>query len=344
MGPDTKKMIKALVLFSGGLDSLLAAVLLREQGVQVDLLCFTSIFFGGQAARKAAAEIGLNLREHDISEELLSIVKNPSNGYGKHLNPCIDCHALMIKRAGDIRKKEGYDLIATGEVLGQRPFSQNRGALVRIGKLAGTEILRPLSAKLLPSTAVEAKGVIKRHKLLDIAGRSRERQLQLASQYGLTAYTTPAGGCLLTDSEFSERLLKMLDHWPDCSVNDVASLKHGRIFWLVSAEQPDRKVLLIIGRQETDNEALQKLAKYGDIMLELKEIAGPTALLRGIAKNQKNIEKIQITVPPNLKMSSLGLNEVKKEREMIELASLLTAYYAPKARGRKVEIEYRNIP
>ncbi|MCU0679651.1 MAG: hypothetical protein MUC28_04380 [Planctomycetes bacterium] len=332
---------KALVLFSGGLDSLLAAVILQKQGIEADAVCFTSSFFSSAAAQKAAKAAGFKLTEHDISRDILQIVKNPPSGYGKHLNPCIDCHALMIKRAGKIKKQGHYDVIATGEVLGQRPFSQTKEALIRIEKIAGAEILRPLSAKLLPPTAAEEQGLVKRHKLYDISGRSRERQLALAEEYGLKAYSTPAGGCLLTDPEFSGRLLKMLDFWPECGADDIGILKHGRYFWLKRKNlTPLKPALLMIGRRETDNLALSKLAKKGDYMLELKEIAGPTSLLRGIGKN---VPVKSAIIPLKLKLSALRLGENKAENEIMDLASLLTGYYAPKARGREVALEIKQI-
>lgn len=335
---------KALVLFSGGLDSLLAAVILKKQGIAVEGVCFTSVFFSATAARRTAAAAGIPLREADIGEELLKVVKNPPHGYGQHMNPCIDCHALMIKRAGELVKERGCDFIATGEVLGQRPFSQNKDALKRIAKLAGTPILRPLSAKLLPPTEMEEQGLVVRHKLEAISGRSRERQFMLAESFKLSGYATPAGGCILTDPVFSERLLKTFDYWPDCRVNDVALLKYGRVFWLKLNEKiKNGRVLLLVGRKESDNEEMLKLAKRGDIVLELKEITGPTALLRGLPAKSEAIMPESIAVPEILKMSALGLGEPKSAAEIIKLASLLAAYYAVRARGRTVAMEYEHI-
>jgi tRNA-uridine 2-sulfurtransferase len=219
-------------------------------------------------------------------------------------------------------------------VLSQRPFSQTKGALARIEKLAGAEILRPLSAKLLPPTEFEKIGFVKRHKLLDITGRMRSRQLELAEYYKIKEYATPAGGCLLTDPEFSNRLLKLLEHWPDCSTSDVQLLRYGRIFWLKLNNKTDNpNLLLLVGRNDKDNQALVRLAKRGDIVLELKEITGPTALLRHSARLSVKKQEIKINVPTELKMSILTLGEVKSQESIIDLAALLAAYYSPKARG-----------
>lgn len=329
---------KAIVLFSGGLDSMLAAKLLMEQGVEVAGVCFTSDFFGAAKAEKAAATLGIGLKIVDIGEEELALVKNPPSGYGKHLNPCIDCHALMVKKAGEMARAEKFDIIATGEVLGQRPFSQTKDALARVTKLAGTEILRPLSAKLLPETTYERDGLVVRGKLLGIKGRGRERQMELAEKYGLTGYATPAGGCLLTDPEFSNRLLKMLEFRPDCGRHDIGILKYGRVFWLKeSGKKKISNVLLIVGRDEQDNTNLEKLALAGDIVVELKEEMGPTSLIRGLeAEDVKSI--LEMDIPEKLALGKLQLDKAKTAAEIIEISSLITGYYAVKARGRTVKI------
>jgi tRNA U34 2-thiouridine synthase MnmA/TrmU len=349
---------KALVLFSGGLDSMLAVKILQNQGIEVEGICFASIFFSCQKVKQAAESIGLQLKKVDISEELLEIVKNPPSGYGKHLNPCIDCHALMIKRAGEhlnknvsgitgsfSRKRPQDDkchFIATGEVLGQRPFSQNSQTLIQVEKLSGIEVLRPLSAKLLPETDMEKRGLVNRGRLLSIRGRSRGQQMELAEKYKLKEFATPAGGCLLTDPEFSQRLGKMLDYWPACTAQDVELLRYGRVFWLTQKDNSQR-ALLIIGRHKDDDKKLEKTVQKGDIMLELKEIAGPTTVIK--IKNQKskikNNKIMEIEVPNSLKMSTLKLGEEKEADEILEIAGLLTGYYATKARGKKVRLDVK---
>ncbi|MDP3043195.1 MAG: tRNA 4-thiouridine(8) synthase ThiI [bacterium] len=360
------KTIKALVLFSGGLDSMLAVKILQKQNIEVGGACFKSNFFGCEKAREPAEFLGIKLFEIDISEEILELVKNPPSGYGKHLNPCVDCHALMVKKASEFLQKGStaprsamrgdygagiYDFIATGEVLGQRPFSQNKDALKRVEKLAGVEILRPLSAKLLPETEIEKQGLVVRGKLLDIQGRTRERQMELAEKYNLKYYSAPAGGCLLTDPEFSQRLLVMLDNWPECDANDVELLKYGRVFWFKTRMDTNKKrippggtnhewVLAVVGRNKEDNENLEKLAKKGDVMLELEEIMGPLTLVRNYKLQITN--DFEIEIPEKLKMSELKMGEEKSEEEILQIAALLTGYYATKARGQKVKIKIIN--
>ncbi len=350
---NSKKKIKAVVLFSGGLDSMLAARVLMAQEIEVVGVCFRSSFYGCAKARAAVRQLGIELKEINITAEMLALVKNPPSGYGKHLNPCLDCHALMIRQAAEwARKKFGQEnfFIATGEVLGQRPFSQNRDALRRVEKLAEVEVLRPLSAKLLDETTMEKQGLVNRGRLLAIRGRGREAQMALARRLGIKDYPSPAGGCLLTDPEFSDRLGRMLDFWPECGSNDVELLKYGRVFWLKLKQDKnnssEEKVLAVIGRHREDNENLERLAQEGDFMVQLKEIAGPTSLIRVKKDGHKidNIRKIiELVVPTELKKSELGLEQTKTEKEIIKIISLLTAWYAFKARGEKVEIEVRKV-
>ena len=202
------KKAKVLILFSGGLDSILATKLLLEQGIIVQGLTLKSAFFDAKQAKKAAEKVGIQLKVIDFSDEHLRMVKNPKFGYGKNMNPCIDCHLLMLKTAQKIMTKENFDFVATGEVLGERPMSQRKQILGLLEKEAGLvgRLLRPLSAKLLLPTEAEKKGLVDRRKLLDIQGRSRKRQLALAKKWGIDWYSTPAGGCLLTDPEFSKKL------------------------------------------------------------------------------------------------------------------------------------------
>jgi len=298
------KKIKALVLFSGGLDSILAAKLLIKQGIKVQGLIFKSYFFDFGKAQQVAEEIGIKLRRNDFSKEHLKMVKSPKYGYGKNMNPCIDCHTLMFKIASQIMRKENFDFVATGEVLGERPMSQNKNALKLIEKESGLNgyLLRPLSAKLLEPTEVEKRGLVDRGKLLDIRGRSRKRQLELAKKWKIKKYPNPAGGCLLTDPDFSKRLKKLLDKYPKAGENDIRLLKFGRHFWYGN-------VKIIVGRNHQENLEMKKLRQKNDVLIELEELTGPTTLVRSYQKS----------IPKNL------ITEAQK----------LTAYYSLKARDKK---------
>lgn len=336
--------VKALVLLSGGLDSMLSAAILKSQGVEVTGLSFASIFFGTGKARKAAAQIGVPLREMDFSTIHLDVVKNPKYGYGKNMNPCIDCHSLMLRVAKKIMEDEGFDFVATGEVLGQRPMSQNKQALQTVAEYSGIgdRLVRPLSAKLLEETWPEKNGLLVRGKLLDISGRSRERQMELAPKYGLLEYPSPAGGCLLTDPEFSDKLEEMFEYWPECKAEDIEILKYGRISWLNLVGVEQSKVLLAIGRNKEDNAELESLAIAGDIIITLKDYAGPTTLLRGLKQAEIPAET-QIFIPLELKKSLLNLGDPKPAEEILQDAMLLTGYHTPKARGQEVAINIKLI-
>ncbi len=206
-----KKRVRALALFSGGLDSALAIKLITNQGVEVIALNFVSHFFGGknEKAEAMAKQLGVQLEYVDFSEKHIEMMKNPVYGRGKNMNPCIDCHALMFKFAGELLEKYDADFLISGEVLGQRPMSQNYQALEKVKGLSKLEdlIIRPLSAKLLPPSKPEQEGLIDREQLLDIQGRSRKRQIEIAEQMGIIDYPTPAGGCLLTDPGYSKGLI-----------------------------------------------------------------------------------------------------------------------------------------
>jgi len=282
-----KKKARALALLSGGLDSILAIRILQVQGIKITGLTFVSYFFNSKAAEKAAKGLKIKLKITDFSDEHLGIVKRPCYGYGRAVNPCIDCHLLMLKKAGEIMAKDGYDFVATGEVLGERPMSQNKSALQLIEKESGLKgyLLRPLSAKLLEPTVVEKSGLVDREKLLDISGRSRKRQMELAREWGIRDYPTPAGGCLLTDIQFGGRFKDMAGKWSDFGGNDARLLKFGRHFW----EKDD---LIVVGRNKEENEEMKKLSFKDDVLIEPKEFPGPTILVRGKNKiSEKSLLK-----------------------------------------------------
>jgi tRNA-uridine 2-sulfurtransferase len=270
-----EKKTKALVLMSGGLDSILAAKILEEQGIAITPVCFKSHFFSCEAAKKAARQIGIGLRVEDISREHLGVVKKPRYGYGAGINPCIDCHLLMLATAKEIMEAEGYDFIATGEVLGERPMSQNRQALDTIEREAGLtgKLLRPLSAKLLPMTVVEEQGSVDRDKLCGISGRTRGTQYALAAHFGIKEIPQPGGGCILTEPEYGRRVRKLISVKPDFEASDAQLLRYCRPVW-------EGKILLAIARDKNDGEALVKLIKGGDIFLEPANFSGPVVIGR----------------------------------------------------------------
>lgn len=269
--------VKALALFSGGLDSLLAAKVVLEQGIEVLAVTFETPFFGAERARAAARKLGLPLRIVNFTDEHLVMLRAPRYGYGRNMNPCIDCHTLMLRKTGAMLAEEGADFIFTGEVLGQRPMSQNRQSLHIVAKNSGypDDIVRPLSAKLLQETRPEREGKLDRQRLLAIQGRGRKPQIELAAQFGISDYAPPAGGCLLTDPIFSRRLRDLFDENPACSANDIELLKYGRHFRTAEG----RKV--IVGRNERDNRLLEKLAGTGDATLHVADHPGPLAVVPG---------------------------------------------------------------
>jgi tRNA U34 2-thiouridine synthase MnmA/TrmU len=270
-------IVKAVSLFSGGLDSILAVKIIQDQGISVAGLTFSTPFFSAEKAQTTAARIGLPLRVFDLTTAHLAMLKAPRYGYGKNMNPCIDCHTLMIHTAGKIMAETGADFIITGEVLGQRPMSQTRQSLHIVAKNSGygDYVLRPLSARLLPESEPERSGKVNRGLLLSIQGRSRKPQMELAAHYGIQYYPPPAGGCLLTDPMFSRRLKDLFVNQPDPAPRDMELLKYGRHFRLAAA------VKVIVGRNERDNLALQTLIREGDAVLKMVDVPGPLVLVPG---------------------------------------------------------------
>ncbi len=254
---------------------MLAVKVLQEQQVELLAITFVTPFFGPSQGIAAGKKAEIETRALDISEVHFEMLKNPRYGYGSQLNPCIDCHGLMLREAGKLMEAEGADFLFTGEVLGQRPMSQRRDSLRSVEKLSGLtgRILRPLSAKLLPFTAVEEQGLVDRNMLLDIHGRSRRRQKELAQKYRLTEYPQPGGGCMLTSEGFSNRLRKLLGARPGATVEDVEIIKWGRAFMLPG------KTICMVGRQQSENSKLESVVRAQDILLRPANYPGPTCLL-----------------------------------------------------------------
>jgi tRNA U34 2-thiouridine synthase MnmA/TrmU len=277
------RTIRALGLFSGGLDSMLAAAVLRRQGIDVTGVTFITPFFGAQRARQSAAHLDLPLLEADLTEKFLPLIYRPPRGFGRYHNPCLDCHILMIREAGDMMAGLDFDFLFTGEVLGQRPMSQHKGALNLVARESGYGglLVRPLSAKLLPPTKPELLGWVERDKLLDISGRGRKRQMALAREFGITDYPAPAGGCLLTDPRYSARIKELLSRSEKVSRQDLELLKWGRHFRLPTGRKA------IVGRTHKENEAIAILMVSGDLMCKINNIPGPTVLVPGSAGGEE---------------------------------------------------------
>jgi tRNA U34 2-thiouridine synthase MnmA/TrmU len=282
-----KDKIKAVVLLSGGLDSILAVKLIQEQGIEVRGVNFKTPFFGLNKTLAAIKNLDLDLEIIDITQEVLEILRNPKHGFGKNMNPCIDCHTLMFKEAGEYMIKIGASFILSGEVLGERPMSQNRNSLNIIERESGFEgrILRPLSALLLKETIPEKEGLVDRSKLLDISGRSRKRQMELAAKMGIDDYPSPAGGCKLTEPAFSKRLRDLFTQ-ESFSLEDIELLKLGRHFRLT------KDVKLVVGRNKEENEQLQNFFQDGDFLFKPKSLKGPVSLLKKVSEaNNEFIDK-----------------------------------------------------
>jgi hypothetical protein len=266
-----KKKIKAVALYSGGLDSTLAIKLIQKQGIDVLALHFYTGFCITETKRrrgekkpdgshyinpalKYAAKYGFPIEIVDISDEYFHIIQNPKYGYGANINPCIDCRALMYKKAKEIMDKIGAHFIISGEVLNQRPMSQHLQAMKIIEREAGVEglVLKPLSAKLLPPTIPELKGWVDRDKLESISGRSRKRQMELAKELGIDEYEQPAGGCCyLTDENFARKYKETISIKGNISREELTLLTIGRHFRLPT------KTKVIISRNEGEGKFLR---------------------------------------------------------------------------------------
>ncbi|NQV04521.1 MAG: 7-cyano-7-deazaguanine synthase [Candidatus Omnitrophica bacterium] len=274
---------KAVALFSGGLDSTLAIKLMLEQGIDVHALNFLTVFCTCTSkgcmhqATKAAKQLGVPLKVMNITEEYMKVVKSPRYGRGRGMNPCIDCRIFTFRKARDFMKEIGASFVITGEVLGERPMSQRRNAIEIIERESGLKdlIVRPLSAKLFEPTMPEKKGIVDRDRLLDIQGRQRIRQISLAKDLGINDYPCPAGGCLLTDKRFSNRLKDLFKYSPDYDISDLHILKTARQFRISDNAK------LFVGRNEKENETLLSFAKPGDHVLDVIDIPSPIALVRG---------------------------------------------------------------
>ena len=274
----SKKKFKAVGLISGGLDSALAAQVIKNLDIEVHGIYFAMPWGCGDKpkAREIAKKLGIKFMEFQLDEGYLEIVKKPKYGYGTALNPCVDCKIYMLTRAGEYMRSIESDFVFTGEVLGQRPMSQMRRNLAVIERDSNLQgrLLRPLCAQLLKPTIPEGEGIIDRDRLLGISGRSRKEQIKLAKEFGITDYFTPAGGCLLTDQNFACRMEDIFKYGYR-NFQETIALRWGRHFRL----SPEFKAIL--GRDERENTLLISNAYQGDLIFELKKDPGPTLILKG---------------------------------------------------------------
>jgi hypothetical protein len=275
--------ITAIGLLSGGLDSSLAVSLIQDQGIRVIGLSCKHPFHAAApegsvpAPERIAAELGIELVRPDVTAAMLAMLKDPPHGFGKHLNPCIDCRIMYLKEGARLMEERGARFLFTGEVLGQRPMSQRRDALDIIDRDSGLRglVLRPLSARLLRPTIPEEKGWVDRARLLNISGRSRARQLALAKEKEITGFSAPAGGCLLTMEDFARKVADVLRHAESLEKGDIEILKLGRHFRLTD------HAILVVGKDDQENMALTKIARRDDLCIVPVSVPGPFGLLRG---------------------------------------------------------------
>jgi len=305
------RIYDALALFSGGLDSILAMKMIQEQNLRVLGIHFISPFFGKPGMLEHWEKTyGLELMPVDVSREYVDMLaRGPKYGLGRFLNPCVDCKILMLKKIKIMLKDFGARFIISGEVLGQRPMSQRRDTLFIIRREAGVsdELLRVLSARLLPPTRAEKQGLVNRSRLGAVSGRGRKQQMHLARHFNIREIPTPAGGCLLTVQESCKRYLPLLKYKsrPDPEDFQLASL--GRQFW-------SGKLWLTIGRNRQDNEYIQNLAREEDCLFRLKLYPGPLGLGRSLSGQPWS-------------------------EDMLKRAAALVACYSPKARKSQRQVD-----
>ena len=294
-------------MISGGLDSVLAAAVIKRQGIAVTGLHFFNGFNGGTmrravcdgatieqqadgAKRRLEELMGIDVRVIDVSVDFLRVLAAPEHGYGKNVNPCIDCRIFLLGRAREILEREGYDFVFTGEVLGQRPMSQNLKAMREVERQSGLEgrLLRPLCARLMAQTIPERDGLVDRSLLLDIQGRSRRRQMALAAELGITGYEQPAGGCTLTDENYARRYSDLAARGAVFSCEDTIVLSVGRHLRLSPS------VKIVVGRRQEENEYLER-AWSGSALMTTVDHPGPTTLVQGEASQEDLLLAAAIT-------------------------------------------------
>lgn len=275
---------KGLMLNSGGLDSLLAIGLMQKQGIEIEAVCFLCPFSEGVKEKKVAHHVRyaadfFGIKQHYVmlGQEYIDMMKESRHGCGAAVNPCIDCRILMIRKAKDMLASVGASFLVTGEVVGERPMSQKKNTMFLIERRADAEgmIVRPLSGQILPPTKAEEAGIIARSLMDSISGRSRQRQMELVEEFGITEFPQPAGGCILTDTNFAPKLNDLWQHEPEAGVKEHMLLRWGRHF------RYNDEIKIVIGRDARENDLVEKLSHSEAYLFYMKSITGPLLVYEG---------------------------------------------------------------
>jgi len=312
-------MTTCLAMLSGGLDSILAIKTIQKQGIKVIALHFENPFSSSKTdwPEIMAKKLDVKLVRVKLGKSYLKLIKKPKHGYGSAINPCIDCRIFLLKKAKKLMRKYKAKFIITGEVLGQRPMSQHKQALLLVEKESGLKglLLRPLTAKNLEKTIPEKTGLVDRSRLLDIKGRSRKRQIAMAKKFGITKFATPAGGCLLTEENYEVKLKDLFENGK-LDERNVKLLNIGRHFRIGKSK-------IIVGRNHEENKVLEKL-KGRNVLLEPISIPGPSVLV--IGKDYETAAKILVyytkkkTATVKIKKKEVKVKQIsKKELEKLKI-------------------------
>lgn len=300
-----KRKHKAIALFSGGLDSILSVLYMQKLGYEVIPIFFESPFYPASKAIHGAKVAGLKIEIVDITPDLVEVLKNPRYGFGKHMNPCIDCHGMMFRKASEMLEKYNADFLISGEVMGQRPMSQRPDSMNAVAKLSGVKelLVRPLCQRFLADTKPITEGWVNKDELLDFNGRGRQRQFALAKEFGLKDFDNPGGGCLLTEKHVSEKVADLLKH-DQLTPGYLKYLQQGRRLRLAD------NLLLIVTRTKYESDYLTP--KLGDeIVIKAVDIAGPMGVLLG-----ENITDEQIELAGRVILSYI--NKLKSPTAKVE--------------------------
>jgi tRNA-uridine 2-sulfurtransferase len=308
-----------LALFSGGLDSILSVKLMEKLGYKVTPVFFETPFFEADKAMLVAKANDIKLNVINVLPEYLKILKNPRYGYGRNMNPCVDCHGFMFRKAAELMEAYKADFLISGEVLGQRPKSQRKDAINAVSKLSGVKdlLVRPLCQKYLTDTLPIREGWVDKEEMLDIQGRGRYRQIEMAHEYGIKDFHSPGGGCKLTEIKYSRRLKDIIEH-NHLNEQNIRFLNYGRHFRL----NDDTK--LVVGRNKSDNEHLSLLTQK-EIVIKAVDFHGPIGILIKDEEptNEEILQAARIVLRYNNNVSdvaevSWGFNYSLDNKEFVE--------------------------